>query len=560
MNRSFMVALAVLSLFLFTGAALAQATNLTQPDTSMQSLLDMIVSASSQWTARLRDYAVRLLFLLAVIQFVYNFAPLVFRGADLGDIAHELVKTVLVTGFFYALIIFAPEWAKAIVESFRQAGAHASGLPKELMPGDMFATAVEFAEKMMSGISFFSPATSLLVSIAAIIVLLCFAFIAAFLFVTLVESYFIVNAAVLFYGFGGSQWTREYAIAPLRFAMAIGAKLFVLTLLVGLIMSVASQWEAAYRNDNASVLTIVGLALVCAYLTKSLAELVQGMIAGTSMGGGHAIGSMAALALAGGAMAAGGAGAAGAAGAAGEAAGGAAGAGGASAAGNGGLAGLIDSSFAGVGRSADIAGGGASVGSSIGGSEASAAARAASPRVGGSAAASSPASSPPKPSTGGAGAAQQAAKAADQVQPQGQREDGQQQAAHAAQPAAGRASPRQGVSAGDLAHAALRGAGVLSAIAVPGMEGAASVGARPGQPPQMPEADADGQHARPENVIRPATTEDEAPAGFAKPSPAGHQATSPDTEPAARPSPVHLAGLRVPGMDPSLSPDLGGAA
>jgi hypothetical protein len=116
------------------------------------------------------------------------------------------------------------------------------------------------------------------------------------------------------------------------------------------------------------------------------------------------------------------------------------------------------------------------------------------------------------------------------------------------------------VSAGDLAHAALRGAGVLSAIAVPGMEGAASVGARPGQPPQMPEADADGQHARPENVIRPATTEDEAPAGFAKPSPAGHQATSPDTEPAARPSPVHLAGLRVPGMDPSLSPDLGGAA
>lgn len=559
MNRSFMVALAVLSLFLFTGAALAQATNLTQPDTSMQSLLDMIVSASSQWTARLRDYAVRLLFLLAVIQFVYNFAPLVFRGADLGDIAHELVKTVLVTGFFYSLIIFAPEWAKAIVESFRQAGAHASGLPKELMPGDMFATAVEFAEKMMSGISFFSPATSLLVSIAAIIVLLCFAFIAAFLFVTLIESYFIVNAAVLFYGFGGSQWTREYAIAPLRFAMAIGAKLFVLTLLVGLIMSVASQWEAAYRNDNASVLTIVGLALVCAYLTKSLAELVQGMIAGTSMGGGHAIGSMAALALAGGAMAAGGAGAAGAAGAAGEAAGGAAGAGGAGAAGNGGLAGLIDSSFAGVGRSADVAGSTASAGSSMGGSGASAAARAAAPRVGGNAAASSPIEPAPKPSVVSAGAAQQATKAAGQAR-QGQREDSQPQAAQAAPTAAGRASPRQGVSAGDLAHAALRGAGVLSAIAVPGMEGAASMGARPSQPPQKPEADGDGQHVQPENVIRPATAEDEAPAGFAEPSPADHQATSPDIEPAAQPSPAHLAGLRVPGMDPSLSPDLGGAA
>lgn len=122
--------------------------------------------------------------------------------------------------------------------------------------------------------------------------------------------------------------------------MAIGAKLFVLTLLVGLIMSVASQREAAYRNDNASVLTIVSLTLVCAYLTKSLAELVQGMIAGTSMGGGHAIGSMAALALAGGAIAAGGAGAAGAAdaaGDAGEAAGGSAGSGGPRAAGEPGV-------------------------------------------------------------------------------------------------------------------------------------------------------------------------------------------------------------------------------
>jgi len=119
--------------------------------------------------------------------------------------------------------------------------------------------------------------------------------------------------------------------------MAIGAKLFVLTLLVGLIMSVASQWEAVYRNDNASVLTIVGLTLMCAYLTKSLAESVQGMIAGTSMGGGHAIGSMAALALAGGAMAAGGAGAAGVAGDAGEAAGGSAGSGAGRAAGEPGV-------------------------------------------------------------------------------------------------------------------------------------------------------------------------------------------------------------------------------
>ena len=91
-------------------------------------------------------------------------------------------------------------------------------------------------------ISVFSPAKGLLIAVCAILVLACFAFIAAFMFVTLVESYVIINASVLFFGFGGSQWTRDVAIA---FTVAIGAKLFVLTLIVGLIVQSAKQWLAA---------------------------------------------------------------------------------------------------------------------------------------------------------------------------------------------------------------------------------------------------------------------------------------------------------------------------
>jgi type IV secretion system protein TrbL len=106
------------------------------------------------------------------------------------------------------------------------------------------------------------------------------------------------------YGFGGSQWTREYALAPIRYAVAVGAKLFVLTLIVGLIMQVSAEWSAAYTNDEASLMTLVGLSLVCAYLTKTIPELIGGMISGTSMGGGSAIGGMAAAGAAGAAAAA----------------------------------------------------------------------------------------------------------------------------------------------------------------------------------------------------------------------------------------------------------------
>ena len=49
---------------------------------------------------------------------------------------------------------------------------------------------------------------------------------------------------------------------------------------------------------------MVGLALVCCYLTKTIPDLIGGMISGTSTGGGSAIGGMAVAGAAGAAAAA----------------------------------------------------------------------------------------------------------------------------------------------------------------------------------------------------------------------------------------------------------------
>ena len=279
------------------------ATDLSHADTSVQGLLDLVLQQSHQWSGKLYDYAIRLFWLLASIQFIWTFMPLVMKQADFGEIVGELLRFVLVVGFFLAVMKYSVEWSSAVVDSFRDAAASASGLGRALEPGDMLAVALDFGRTMVKGISVFSPAKGLLIAVCAILVLACFAFIAAFMFVTLVESYVIINASVLFFGFGGSQWTRDVAIAPMRFTVAIGAKLFVLTLIVGLIVQSAKQWLAAYTNDEASLMTMVGLALVCCYLTKTIPDLIGGMISGTSMGGGSAIGGMAAAGAAGAAAA-----------------------------------------------------------------------------------------------------------------------------------------------------------------------------------------------------------------------------------------------------------------
>ncbi|EBZ8211404.1 P-type conjugative transfer protein TrbL [Salmonella enterica subsp. enterica serovar Zanzibar] len=554
------VVLMLLASFAFSTDAMAQA-NLHDPSGSFTGLLDLVKNSAAQWDGKLRGYAQTLFWLLASIQFVWTFMPLVFRQADFGEIVGELIRFILVIGFFYALLLFSAEWADKVVDSFRTAGATAAGLgDTQIRPGDIFGTAIELANTI-GDVETWNPLTATMVALAGLLVLLCFAFIAAFMGLTIIESYVVINASVLFMGFGASQWTREYALAIVRYAVSVGAKLFVLTLIVGLIVDSAKTWQAAYNHDDASMWTMVGLALVCAYLAKTIPELVAGMISGTSMGGGSAIGGMAAAGAAGAAaaiatIATAGAAAPAAAGALGAAgSGGAAGAGGL---GGGGLAAAINSSFAGGSAPAAAAtgGGGAAsgLGASTGGQAAAKGASSAGARVGGSAAPQSPGPAPQQPSSG----VQQAAKQAGKAAQGGDDDKGQQTAAGAQTPPAGNAdasasssapsasaqSPaaqagegqgeaKSGVSGHQIASGITRGAGILSAIAVPGMEGAAGLSLGAGAPQPVPGsgADADGSmapssapaSAEPQNVIRPAEPSPASPsdAGPAKPDTKG---------------------------------------
>lgn len=351
---------------------------------------------------------------------------------------------------------------------------------------------------------------------------MCFTFIAALVFVTLVEAYVIINAAVLFMGFGGSQWTREYALAPIRYAVAVGAKLFVLTLIVGLIMQVSAEWSAAYTNDEASLMTLVGLSLVCAYLTKTIPELIGGMISGTSMGGGSAIGGMAAAGAAGAAGAAAAIATVATAGAAAPATGvlGAAGTGGgASSAAGGGLASALNASMAGGSTAGGIGGatgvGSAGIGASTGGGS-GATAKAAGSRVGGGAASGSanPVSAAASPASQESGSGlKQAAKQAGKAAKGGDDDMDQQAVAQQRQmtPKEGTGGNSKAVAQG--AEVATRALGVLGAISVPGMESShgLSLGGT-GSPPPVSGGDSpapdDGaeQTAQAEsNIIRPAS-------------------------------------------------------
>jgi type IV secretion system protein TrbL len=235
-----------------------------------------------------------LLFSLALIQLVWTFGlKALDSNLELGSVIADLLRLIMVTSFFSMMITYLPSWGGLMVDSFREAAGRAGGMGKMLYPGDVLAIAVTLSNTVADGIFTLSPGTAVFNSFMSVIVLLCFTFIAAFMFVTLVESYIIICAGVFLMGFGGSSWTREFATSPLKYIVSVGAKLFVLTLIVSVISASADAWVEAYTKDSASSLTIAGLAIICAYLTKTIPELIAGMINGTSLGGGSAIGGLA---------------------------------------------------------------------------------------------------------------------------------------------------------------------------------------------------------------------------------------------------------------------------
>ncbi len=86
-------------------------------------------------------------------------------------------------------------------------------------------------------------------------------------------------------GFGGSRWTKDLALKIIIYAVSVGAKLFVLQLIIGLGQQVFNTLLANYQANSGDLLVSVGAAIVMLALVKIIPDLIQGLISGASMGG-----------------------------------------------------------------------------------------------------------------------------------------------------------------------------------------------------------------------------------------------------------------------------------
>ena len=128
-------------------------------------VLDTFRNATRTWEASLAQLALRLFWILALIEFTWAAIQLAFRGADLGEWLAALLNQIMFIGFFAALLQFSAEWAGAIVASFREAANIAGGV-SVIRPSDLFDVGVKLGSALISDLSVLNLAFSLVLIVA----------------------------------------------------------------------------------------------------------------------------------------------------------------------------------------------------------------------------------------------------------------------------------------------------------------------------------------------------------------------------------------------------------
>lgn len=249
-----------------TGAAETSVCYKYQAALDVRAILETYYARTEKWKDTLSKYAMNLFWTLVSIELTWTAITMAVKGRELDAWLREILGRVFYVGFFYFVLSQSSTLLPAIANSFTGAGNAVAktanvqlvGTPSPATMGSadpvyIFNAGMDIAFLLWKQASNHAEVHAFFIASCAIIVAILFSIVAAIVIVALVEAYIYMSAAILFLGFGGSTWTGVYAQNMLRLAVGIGAKLFIIQLLVVL----------GYTVIEKHVLNLNTLAVTC---------------------------------------------------------------------------------------------------------------------------------------------------------------------------------------------------------------------------------------------------------------------------------------------------------
>ena len=273
---------------LLGGACLLAAAPVGAADGSiLTELQNQVKSASSGWQTTVMDAARSLFWLLATIEIAIAAIWLAIQSPAIEAWFGELVRRIMLIGFFAFVLEKGPVFAKAVVDSLFQIGAGSGSAS----PADVFNAGITVAARLSRNAQFGLFENNVLgiaTVFAMLVVVISFALVSAIFVSVMVEMYVGLLAGMIMLGLGGSSFTKDFAVRYLVYAFSVGLKLMGLvmiakigsTVLIGLVSSSSTD------DQLLATLTIAGISIVIFMICVYVPPILQGVVQGASVSSG----------------------------------------------------------------------------------------------------------------------------------------------------------------------------------------------------------------------------------------------------------------------------------
>lgn len=242
-------------------------------------------------------YAQSLFALCAMLEIAWLGVNAALGRADMGDVIKKFCITLVVCGFFLAVINNFYPWTQQVVNGLVDIAGEAVGSNDS---SDLaFKKGLELCNDMftiITNIDWTDIGLILLWVFTLLIVLVIFCMITARVIVYKCEALIAMAASCILLGFGGSSVMREFAMNTLRYILSVGFKLFTMQLIIvagyQFITNLVMQ-----EPDVVLALTILGCVIVLFVLLNTLPGIVAGLVSSASGGSGTGLGALGKTAL-----------------------------------------------------------------------------------------------------------------------------------------------------------------------------------------------------------------------------------------------------------------------
>lgn len=258
-----------------SGFTLSQA-----PDT----LLNQFVTQLKVYEKKFSDGAKNLFLALAIIGMVWSFSQLALKGAEFSNISFEVIRVMLVIGFFWWLIMYAPTYLFSLFDKFGNwcSGGTGAGISSST---SLLIKGFDIASKLWGDgdyVSLFNPLTLLtwLINVIfAIFILLTIVFISINMLIMNIEFVFMAYVGIFILGMAGSSWTRDTAISYLRKLLGIALSYFGLLMICNIgfmvLQSSASSLFTIFEDPESHIGNRLEAQVVMLIIFLLLAKLVN---------------------------------------------------------------------------------------------------------------------------------------------------------------------------------------------------------------------------------------------------------------------------------------------